>query len=382
MILCERANIRRERENRNINAKFWHVLVSHIEVLFILIMNTSNGTIPAGKSTCFFLEVILFEASSRALYITTVFTSLINAVFLLFAVVGNSIILTAILKTTALRTCSNFFLGNLVLSDLLVGLMVQPLFVLYKIGEALGKYSCLAHALFSTSAWLCAGVSFLTLTALNCERHIAIFSSLRYKSLVKPRRVLKISLVIWLLSLLLVSSRFFGLDNAVFYVICCIIIAVSLLTFLVISIRIHRVVQRHRMQIATSHQGQCWQRQAREAVHARNVAWVTFIFFLCYLPTLAVMIAYTVVDYTVTLKTVYLWSDTLVFLNSSINPGIYCWRNKGIRKAVLKVLKQRTEPVQPEYDRRSRSAAVINSTDPIDVLPKGSNNRVPKETSF
>jgi len=140
------------------------------------------------------------------------------------------------------------------------------------------------------------------------------------------------------------------------------------------------------MQIATSHQvkeGQSWQRQAREAVHARNVAWVTFIFFLCYLPTLAVMIAYTVVGYTATLKTVYLWSDTLVFLNSSINPGIYCWRNKGIRKAVLKVLKLRTEStVQPEYDRRSRSAAVINSTDPIDVLPKGSNKHVPKETSF
>lgn len=202
----------------------------------------------------------------------------------------------------------------------------------------------------------------------------------------KPRGVLKISMLIWLLSLLLVSSRFFGLNNIVFYVICCIIITVSLVTFLVISIRIHRVVQRHRMQIASSHQreeGQSFQRQAREAVHARNVAWVTFIFFLCYLPTLAVMIAYTVDGYTVPLKTVYLCSDTLVFLNSSINPGIYCWRNKGIRKAVLKVLPLRTvSSVQPEYDRRSRSAAVIHSTEPVDVLPKGCNKRVPKETSF
>lgn len=350
-------------------------------------MNTSNGTIPAGTSNCYFLEVILFEASSRSLYITTVFTSVINVIFLLVAVVGNTVILTAILKTTALRTCSNFFLGNLVLSDLLVGLMVQPLYVLYKTGEAMEKYSCVAHALFSTSAWLCAGVSFLTLTALNCERHIAIFSSLRYRSLVKPRRVLNISIIIWLLSLLLVSSRFFGLNNVVFYVICCTIIAVSLVTFLVISIRIHRVVQRHRMQIAISHQVskelQSWQRQAREAGHARNVAWVTLIFFLCYLPTLAVMIAYTVLGYTVKLKTVYLWSDTLVFINSSINPGIYCWRNKGIRRAVLKVLKLRTvTSVQPVCDRRSRSAAVINSTDTIDVLAKGSSKSVRKETSF
>lgn len=298
----------------------------------------------------------------------------------MFAIIGNSIILTAILKTTALRTCSNFFLGNLVLSDLLVGLMVQPLFVLYKTGEALGEYSCIAHALFSTSAWLCAGVSFLTLTALNCERHIAIFSSLRYKSLVKPRRVLKISLLIWLVCLLVVSARFYGLSNAVFHAICCIFIAVSLVTFLVISIRIHRVVQRHRRQIAISHQvKESWKRQAQEAGHARNVAWVTFIFFACYFPTLAVMIAYTIIGYTVKLKTVYLWSDTLVFLNSSINPGIYCWRNKGIRRAVLKVLNfGRMTFVQPDR-RSSKSAAVINTIDQPMVFLPNVNRRVKNE---
>lgn len=341
----------------------------------------SNRTIPSGNSSCFFLDVILFQASHRSLYISTVFTSVLNAVSSVFAIVGNSIILTAILKTKALRTCSNYFLGNLVLSDLLVGLMVQPLFVLYKTGEALGKYSCLAHGLFSTSAWLCAGVSFLTLTALNCERHIAIFSALRYKSLVNPRIVLKISLLIWLLSLLLVSSRFYGLSNAVFHAICSTIIATSLVTFIVISIRINRVVQRHRMQIAINQQVkevQSWQRQAQETGHARNVAWVTFIFFACYFPTLAVMIAYTVVGYTVKLKTVYLWSDTLVFLNSSINPGIYCWRNRGIRKAVLKVLNYGTETsnsVQPACDRRySRSAAVINTIHPMDSFLPGSDN--------
>lgn len=344
---------------------FRHVRVSFIKVLSILVMSVSNGTIPSGNSSCFFLEVLLFEANYRSLYITTVLTSVINAISAVFAIVGNSIILTAILRTTALRTCSNFFLGNLVLSDLLVGVMVQPLFVVYKTGEALGKYSCLPHALFSTSAWLCAGVSFLTLTALNCERHVAIFAPLRYKTLVTPRRVFKISFLIWLVGVLLVSSRFYGLNNAIFHAICCIIIAVSLVTFLIISIRIHRVVQRHRKQIAISHQAsgvQSWKREAQEAGHARNVAWVTLIFFACYLPTLLVMIAYTIVGYTVKLKTVYAWSDTLVFLNSSINPGIYCWRNKGIRKAVLKVLNLRTVNSGIEPDPRpSGSAAVINT---------------------
>lgn len=344
-------------------------------------MSMSNGTHPSGNSSsCFFLEVILLQATYQSLYISTVFTSVINAISLVFAIVGNSIIVTVILRTTALRTCSNLFLGNLVLSDLLVGTMVQPLFIIYKTGEALGKYSCVAHALFSTSAWLCAGVSFLTLTALNCERHIVIFAPLRYKTLVTPRSVLKMSLGIWLLSLFLVSSRFYGLNNIAFYVTCCTIIAISFVTFLVVSVRIHRVVQRHRMQIAVNHQireVKSWQREAREAGHARNVAWVTLIFFACYLPTLMIMIAYTVIGYTVKLKTVYLWSDTLVFLNSSLNPAVYCWRNKGIRKAVVKVLNLKTKTsIQPgELDlQASRSAAAVidNISDQM-ALPSLSN---------
>lgn len=325
----------------------------------------SNGTILPGNKTCFYLEVILFEATDRPLYIITVLTAVINAVFLVFAITGNSIILLVLIRTTALRTCSNLFLGNLVLSDLLVGGMVQPLFVIYKIGELLGKHSCPVHALFATSAWLCSGVSFLTLTALNCERGIAIFTPLRYNTLVTTRRVLYISLFMWLLALSIVSSRFYGLSNVVFYVISCTIIVVSLATFLLISVGIHRVVQRHRTQIAST---QALQRHAQEAGHARNVAWVTFIFFLCYLPTLAVMIAYTIVGYTANLKTVYLWSDTLVFLNSSINPGIYCWRNRGIRKAVLKLLKLKGDSNRVQAVRRPSRSAVITDNIQMDFL--------------
>lgn len=138
----------------------------------------------------------------------------------------------------------------------------------------------------------------------------------------------------------------------------------SLVTFLLISIQIHRVVKRHRTQIASMKFLPSVKKQAQEASHARNVTWVTFIFFMCYLPNLAVMIAYTMVGYSVTLKTFYVWSDTLVFLNSSINPGVYCWRNKGLRKAVLKFVNVRQVVnsdwfAQKQADRRTPRVAVI-----------------------
>ncbi|XP_068717718.1 histamine H2 receptor-like [Montipora capricornis] len=302
----------------------------------------SNNTTLLGNRfrTCFFLDVISFGSTDKSLYVSTVMTSLVNAMFSILAITGNSMIIFVLFRTSALRTCSNLFLGNLVVTDLLVGMKVQPLFVLYKIGETLGKHSCYVHVLFATGAWLCSGMSFLTLTALNCERGIAISSPFKYKTLVSSRRVVYISLLVWLFGLLLVSSRFYGLNNTYFYAVCCITIFMSLATFFVVSIGIHRVVQRHRRQIAHTQPVQLL-RVAKEARHARNVAWLTSAFFVCYLPTLAVMIAYTIVGYTVDLKTIYLWSDTLVFLNSSINPGIYCWRNRGFREAVSKLLRSK-----------------------------------------
>ena len=326
-------------------------------------VSMSNGTtLPGSRSICFFLDVVSFGSSDQALYINTVVTSLVNALFSVLAITGNSMILLVLYRTSVLRTCSNLFLGNLVVSDLLVGAIVQPLFVIYKIGETKGTHSCYTHALFATSAWLCSGMSFLTLTALNCERGIAIFVPFRYEALMTSRNVLYISLFMWSLALLLVSSRFYGLTNSAFYAVCSVIIAVSLATFLFLSISIHRVVQRHRRQIAITQPVRPLQRVINEAArHARSVTWLTSIFFICYLPTLAVMIAYTIMDYTGDLKTIYLWSDTLVFLNSSINPFIYCWRNKVFRSAVFKLLKFKVTTLSSRMkaDHRHSRTAVL-----------------------
>lgn len=87
-------------------------------------MNMLNGMILVVKLNCYFLEVILFEVSFCILYIIIVFISLINVVVLLVVVVGNSIILFVIFKIIVLWICLNFFFGNLVLLDLLVGFMV------------------------------------------------------------------------------------------------------------------------------------------------------------------------------------------------------------------------------------------------------------------
>ena len=296
---------------------------------------------------CFFLDVVVFSLEdSFALYMTTILTCVINGIFSIVATIGNAVILTVIFRTTALQTCSNLFLGNLVVADLLVGMMVQPLYIVYKASEANGSYSCVGHMLFSTSAWLCAGVSFLSLTSLNCERYIAIFSPLSYPSIVNRKRVLLVSLFIWMVSFLVVSSRFMGLGNTNFNVICTLIIVLSLAIMAFISGRIYRLVRYHHRQISHSSAEQRMgaEGRARETKLGRNVLWLTGIYFLCYLPTLCIMVAYVSLSYSVYIKTIYSWTDTIVLVNSSLNPGIYCWRNRSMKMAVMKFINSRKNP--------------------------------------
>ena len=308
---------------------------------------------PSNTTKCLFLDVVLFDLDNAlGLYITSILTCVINGVFALCAVIGNSLILTAVVRTSALLTCANLFLGNLVMADLLAGLLTQPFYIAYKAGELRGQYSCTVHQLFSTCAWLCNGISFLTLTCLNCERYVAIFNPLRYPSLISRRRVFYVSLGIWLLASLVVSGRFFGLSNITFHVVCALIIVLNLGTLGYVAVRIYRVVYRHHRRIAGQQQGRTDSQtssieQARETKAGQSVLWITTIHFLCYLPTLCMIIAYTSLGYGIVTKMLYCWSDTILFLNSSLNPVIYCWKNRTIRKAVTRFLFERMRRTKP-----------------------------------
>ncbi|KAL9958759.1 hypothetical protein ACROYT_G035817, partial [Oculina patagonica] len=53
----------------------------------------------------------------------------INAPLMLTSIIGNTLVLAAILRTPSLRSPSIMFLSSLAVSDLLVGFFVQPLYI-------------------------------------------------------------------------------------------------------------------------------------------------------------------------------------------------------------------------------------------------------------
>ena len=133
--------------------------------------------------------------SSEALNLATVaiiFCSL-NILLSITASVGNILILIALRKVTSLHSPTKLLFQCLAITDLGVGLISQPLYVIFifltnfnlKLWNIISILQDIAWAL---SVCLCS-VSLLATTALSLDRLLALLLKLRYRHVVTLKRV-------------------------------------------------------------------------------------------------------------------------------------------------------------------------------------------------
>ena len=270
--------------------------------------------------------------------------SVLNAPLILIAISGNSLVLAAILRTPSLRSPSTVFLCSLAVSDLLVGLVVQPVYIAEQLQPS--------HSLLfvrRTVLFLACGVSLCTMAAISLDRFLALHYHMRYPNLITEKRAVYASATLWVIGILL-SCFGFWKENVYFFT-----IAVGTTICLFVStfsyVRIYFFVRQHRLQIQV-------QQQAVENLNVEhNVnmetrkknAMNTFIYYICvvfcYSP--ALFSALILVIFPNHWTSPWLLADTVAFMNSAINPFLYCWRTREIRTAVFKtirnILYERTE---------------------------------------
>lgn len=89
------------------------------------------------------LNATLLTTEAVALQIdwTTICFSVIFVILLTTTVIGNMLVILSLLTTKRLRSATNYFVFNLAVTDLLVGLFVMPPAVIYFVeGEFLFVY--------------------------------------------------------------------------------------------------------------------------------------------------------------------------------------------------------------------------------------------------
>ena len=270
--------------------------------------------------------------------IIVIINCVLNAPLMLISIIGNTLVLAAILRNPSLRSASTILLCSLAVSDLLVGFLVQPLYIACELTENALLYQVQTVLYFSAC-----GVSLSTMTAISVDRFLALHYHMRYPDLMTAHRAMYTSAALWLITFLLSCSSFWNMTTSYFAATVSIVICLIISTFC--YIKIYRIVRHHQLQIHVQQQAvqtlnvENTQSMLRSTKNAKNAFIYHIVMILCFTPLFITMIIILGISHN-QLKNAWNLTDTLAFMNSSINPFLYCWRLRELRAAVCKTLKQ------------------------------------------
>ena len=267
----------------------------------------------------------------------------------LVATLGNLLVIRALWKASSISATIKKMFLSLAFSDLAVGLFAQLMYGVI-IAEMLrmaanGNYNIdfLCPTILTVcyfSMFFLSLASFLNITAIAVDRLLAISLHLRYQELITSKRVNIVLVSLWFTTGV-AGSLYISLPSHSGMVT---MITGSVGTVITTAayIRIYKVVRYHQNQIHD--QVQLANPQAmvllREKKSAITSLFVYVVFLACYIPYGGATL-YLIADSSkMPSLLAYTSSIFLMFLNSSLNPLVYCWRYREIREIVKSTVKK------------------------------------------
>ena len=294
------------------------------------------------------------QTSSENLACSTEFTGevhnhlivllVLNGFVAITAFLGNTLILVALHKESSLHAPSKLLFRNLATTDLCVGIIVEPLFVTYLISSLKERWNICHYAFAMTgiAGHILSGVTLFTLTAISVDRLLALLLRLRYRQVLTLKRIYGIVLVSWVLSTAVATILLW--NERITALCCCVVVVLCVVTSIFSYTKIFVTLRHNQIQAQGNvNQGQPSQTvQLNIARYKRTVSsalWVQVALVVCYLP-FAIVEALRVQGGVLSdIGVASLFSSTLVYLNSSLNPILYCWKIREVRQAVKDTLR-------------------------------------------
>ena len=267
------------------------------------------------------------------------------------AITLNSVTIHAIRKTSSMPKTLKILLLSLAVSDLCVGVFVQPLYIACLVMEMeqnteKNAFYDAALSTFYATVRLFAWASFFGVMALSADRFTAVYFFLSYKELVTHKRVAAVVISIWLFSAFL-SLMCFWMPVKIVVVVFVIISVACEITATFLTFKIYWAIKSHINQLQAMDLSAQQVIQNGELVNVARLrrfgsfaVYVYLVFMFSYLPHTCFSWVITITSEESTSITVFSrYTLTLVLLNSSLNPLIYCWKMKNIRHAVMDILR-------------------------------------------
>ena len=285
--------------------------------------------------------------SADNFYSTFVINCVLNSLLCFTAIVLNVVTIIALNKAfSTLPKNFRTLLLTLSVSDLGVGLFVQPLntarlFMMIKEKDQTRMFEITLKSFYLMGNFLFY-TSFFNVMALAIDRFLAIHLHLRYQELVTHKRIVALVTSIVILSLILTflvkwSPRNVTSTITVVIEFLCYITTVFVYIKIYLTLR-HHTNQIHVLQAQLEQNGEVIANAARYRKAAVGTFYLYLVFVVCYLPITCHWVTSQINGPNAALKQFRLYANTMVLLNSSLNPLIYSWKLRHVRHALRSVL--------------------------------------------
>lgn len=279
------------------------------------------------------------------LYTTYVVNCAFNAFLSYTAITFNIITIHAIRKTSSLSKPLKTLLLCLAVSDLGIGLLGQPFYVaLLIMALTRSGSSCVTNTTFLSILGVFCSASFLSIMALTGDRFVAVQFHLRYQQMVTHRRIVIIVIVIWLFSA--VTPLFYlWINPDVINFVYAINGMIFLASISLVYLKIYLIVRRHQNQIRAQVQQVAQNSGMANIASLRKSAvsmfYVYLLFLICYCPHFCAITAIAIYGpgKRSVINEFLIFTLTVVFLNSTMNPVVYCWKMRHIRHSIINIIR-------------------------------------------
>ena len=292
------------------------------------------------------------DVQNAPVLVSLISTVIINGISCPLIVLLNLLVIMAVKRRPRLQTNTNILLACLAATDaVLTGLLVQPSFIVWATFKLLRKTSQQTtdaahfHDFFLRIAFMCSSLHLMLVTG---ERLIAIKFTMRYPSVVTTQKIKYAVMLCWILAItwgITVKLAYYYTDNLLLYLnFALAVILISCVLFITCSyVILYRETLRQRKKMKTQQlRREEVERFAKESKALKTTVYVVGAVVICLLP--AAFYILWIVSLPPDLKLMTLtffyaftpWISTFGILNSLLNPLIYCWRQKEMRKFVFR----------------------------------------------
>ena len=312
----------------------------------------------AGVANNFCSVLIQRQKFNEDLSVVYILTCIVNVIFSAIAISGNTLIILAILRKSSLHTPSFLLLSTLAVSDLGVGLIVQPLYVAFRITGMLKMQDayCNLGLTYNYVAILLMWLSFVTVTAISTDRFLALYLHMSYRTVVTMKRAKIAVAALWCVAALVDVAFILG----AYWVTINVLLSVCLLVTSFNYFNINRMIRKHSARIRVHFKGDAaviegQRKNAFDTVRytktVKGMLYVYCAFLVCYVPYVCLAFAVNAVGRNTFIQGANQVLITLVFTNSAVNPALYYLRIPEIRGAVKRIISrsdvETTEQVTP-----------------------------------